>query len=61
MISRKKRQFEGQTFNGPVGQIFGNPGQGFKGQTFNGPIGSQRKRCFTLTQCQSVSTFESEV
>ena len=43
MISRKKRQFEGQSFNGPVGQINGgDPGQGFEGQSFNGPIGSHR-------------------
>jgi len=38
---RQKRQFEGQTFNGPVGEINGsNPGPGFEGQTFNGPVGA---------------------
>jgi hypothetical protein len=37
---RQKRQFEGQSFNGPVGEINGpNPGPGFEGQTFNGPVG----------------------
>ena len=37
---RQKRQFEGQQFNGPVGEINGsNPGPAFEGQTFNGPVG----------------------
>ena len=38
---RQKRQFEGQSFNGPVGEINGfNPYlPGFEGQTFNGPVG----------------------
>ena len=38
---RQKRQFEGQQFNGPVGEINGfNPNlPGFEGQTFNGPVG----------------------
>ena len=40
VISRGNRQFEGQTFNGPVGTVNGSPGQGFEGQTFNGPVGS---------------------
>jgi len=34
------KQFEGQTFNGPVGEINGAfPLPGFEGQTFNGPVG----------------------
>ena len=40
---RQPKQFEGQTFNGPVGQISGRPGPGFEGQIFNGPVGNQRR------------------
>merc|ERR1712106_100722 len=37
---RQKRQFQGQQFNGPVGEITSsNPGPAFEGQTFNGPVG----------------------
>jgi len=38
---RQSRQFEDQTFNGPVGEINGfSPNlPGFEGQTFNGPVG----------------------
>jgi len=40
---RQKRQFEGATYNGQIGEINRNiSGPGFEGQTFNGPVGTDQ-------------------